>query len=91
MPVLDALCEGTGDAMTIEGLGRARAEALRFLATVKALESRRQVEEAVRAKDKAAGREFSMGLYAFQGCRESGAVRRASLDLTRALADLRRS
>jgi len=28
--------------------------------------------------------------YAYMGCRESGAVKRASLDLTRALADLRR-
>jgi hypothetical protein len=28
--------------------------------------------------------------YALDGCLETGAVRRASLDLTRALADLRR-
>ena len=29
--------------------------------------------------------------FALYGCKESGAVRRASMDLTRALADLRRS
>jgi hypothetical protein len=29
-------------------------------------------------------------LYFITGCRESGALRRASLDLTRALADLRK-
>ena len=28
--------------------------------------------------------------FAFDGCRETSAVRRASMDLTRALADLRR-
>ena len=73
-------------------LERAKNEALRFLDTVMALEARRRVEADILAKGKAAGGEFSAaGLYAFQGCRESGAVRRASLDLTRALADLRRS
>lgn len=29
--------------------------------------------------------------FAFMGCKETGAVRRASMDLTRALADFRRS
>jgi hypothetical protein len=50
------------------------AEAKRFIAAAKALEDRREKRD----------------LYDFQGCRESGAVRRASLDLTRALADMRK-
>ena len=37
--------------------------------------------------------ESALKVYEFAGwgCRESGAVKRASMDLTRALADLRRS
>ena len=50
------------------------AEAKRFLAAVAALKARRAKGD----------------LYDFSSCRESGAVRRASLDLTRALADWRK-
>ncbi len=60
--------------MTEEKLKAAEAEAKRFLAAMKSLKARRTKGD----------------LYDFQGCRESGAVRRASLDLTRSLADLRR-
>lgn len=60
--------------MTEEKLKVAIAEAERFLAKAKALQDRRAKKD----------------LYDFQGCKESGAMRRASLDLTRALSDLRR-
>ncbi len=60
--------------MDVKKLAVAKAEAKRFLSAVKALEERRALND----------------IYDFQGCRESGACRRASLDLTRALADLRR-
>ena len=35
--------------------------------------------------------EWNKGLKEYEGSREGGALRRASMDLTRALADLRRS
>ena len=60
--------------MKTEHIDAAVAEARRFIAKAEALKARREKND----------------LYDFQGCRESGAVRRASLDLTRALADLRR-
>lgn len=60
--------------MDHEKLDAAVAEAKRFIARAKELKNRRKAGD----------------LYDFQGCRESGAVRRASMDLTRALADLRR-
>lgn len=60
--------------MNAKKLAVAKAEAKRFLATVKALEERCTLDD----------------IYEFTGCRESGACRRASLDLTRALAELRR-
>ncbi len=60
--------------MTDEKLTAAMDEAHRFLVAARALRARRAKAD----------------LYEFQGCRESGAVRRASLDLTRALANLRR-
>lgn len=56
----------------------AKAEAKRFLERVKALEERSR-------KDATA-----INYLGFCGCSETGAVRRASMDLTRALADLRR-
>jgi hypothetical protein len=60
--------------MTQDKIDEAVAEAKRFIAKAEALKARRKAGD----------------LYVFQGCRESGAVRRASLDLTRALADLRK-
>jgi len=60
--------------MTPEKTKQAVAEAKRFIAAAKALDERRAKRD----------------IYDFQGCRESGALRRSSLDLTRALADLRR-
>ena len=62
---------------------RAAAEARRFLASVDALEAR------VAADDSLVSTVTGV-FYSGYGLRESGAVRRASLDLTRALADLRR-
>lgn len=62
--------------MTEEKLKHAIAEAERFLSAAKALRARRKRDE---------------WLSDWQGCRESGACRRASLDLTRALSDLRRA
>jgi hypothetical protein len=49
-------------------------EAKRFIKTAKKLQERRSKGD----------------LYAFQPCKESGACRRSSLDLTRALAELRK-
>lgn len=60
--------------MTDEKLKVAIEEAKRFLSRAKALQDRRAKKD----------------LYDWQGCKESGAVRRASLDLTRALSDLRK-
>lgn len=60
--------------MSADKINIAVAEAERFIAKAKALRARRAKGD----------------LYSFQGCRESGALRRASLDLTRALADLRK-
>lgn len=61
--------------MTDEKLKLTIAEAERFIAAAKALRARRKKDE---------------WIYEFSACREGGACRRASLDLTRALADLRR-
>lgn len=60
--------------MRHEHIDAAVAEAKRFIAKADALKARRKKAD----------------LYDFQPCKESGAVRRASIDLTRALADLRR-
>lgn len=62
-------------AQTDDNLKAAITEAERFLTAAKALMARRKKDE---------------WLSDWQGCRESGACRRASMDLTRALADLRR-
>jgi hypothetical protein len=61
--------------MTDDKLKAAQAEAERFIAAARTLRARRKKDE---------------WLSDWQGCRESGACRRASLDLTRALAGLRR-
>lgn len=64
--------------MSPENIKRAEDEAKRFLATVKAWRAATTIE-------KHHGYEFAS--YA---PRESGAMRRASLDLTRALASMRK-
>ena len=61
--------------MRAENIEAAVAEAKRFIARAEALKARRKKDE---------------WLHDFQGCKESGAVRRASLDLTAALADMRK-
>ncbi len=61
--------------MTNKQLDAAIAEAKRFLKAANALKERRAIDTA---------------LYEFSPCREGGACRRASMDLTRALTDLRR-
>lgn len=61
--------------MKQQKLEDAIAEAQRFIVAAEALIERRKEDE---------------WLSDWRGCRESGACRRASLDLTRALADLRR-
>lgn len=50
-------------------------------------------EEAERFLDKVKNlqQRLSTDKYVFNGCRETGAVKRASLDLSNALADLRNS
>lgn len=77
--------------MNTETVRQAEVEARRFLAAVVALNNRRKKEAAKERIAKATDGQDAEGyLFDFQGCRESGAVRRASLDLTRALADLRK-
>ena len=61
--------------MNIDTLKTAKAEAKRFLEKVKELE--------VRVKKD--------GHFAWYGCAESGAVRRASMDLSRSLSALRKT
>ena len=56
-------------------IDKAASEAKRFLAAVKDLKERAREDAFINV---------------FWGCKESGALRRASLDLTRALADMRR-
>lgn len=60
--------------MNEERLTRAIEEANRFLAAAKSYQERLQADS----------------YLSFTGCRESGAVRRSSMDLTRALAQLRK-
>jgi uncharacterized protein YqfA (UPF0365 family) len=63
-------------------IATAKAEARRFLAAAAALET-----ELDHQKQEAASRSFPVYINA---PKYSGALRRASMDLTRALADLRR-
>lgn len=63
--------------MTEDTMAAAEREARRFLDAAKALRQRRTSDG-------------ENGAW-ITGCRESGALRRASLDLTRALAAMRRS
>lgn len=65
--------------MTWESLQEAIAEAERFIAKAKAAEVR------------GVSRSIAGDEPAMWACKENGAVRRASLDLTRALAELRKS
>lgn len=60
--------------MRIETIDRAMAHSLEFLNRCKALKIRIKEEK--------------LDLYGY-GCKETGSVRRASMDLTRILADLR--
>lgn len=66
--------------MNANSMARAKREANRFLDAVAAVEA---TEADMRKKG-------FMGCNVFQGSRETGALRRASMDLTRALAELRR-
>ena len=59
--------------LTVEAIRKAENEARRFIA----------------AANKAVERIKSESTVAWSGCKETGACRRASLDLTRALADMR--
>jgi len=65
--------------MQPDKIRRAADEAQRFLRAVRALAARE-------AADKGAADNLRVG----NGIKESGAVRRASLDLTRALAEMRK-
>lgn len=65
--------------MQPDKIKRAAEEAQRFLRAIRALADRE-------AADKYAASSLRGG----QGIKESGAVRRASLDLTRALAEMRK-
>jgi hypothetical protein len=70
--------------MNTDTVSTAKAEAKRFLSVVKALE-----EEIARQKLQ---NEITGGRYSYISTpKQSGALRRASMDLTRALADLRRA
>jgi hypothetical protein len=67
------------------------AEAQRFLASVTTLKQRdKEREQARKEFNEANGLAFLANMSYFEGCKESGAVRRASMDLTRALAALRK-
>ena len=65
--------------MTLNEIRTAKAEALRFLARVEELEASMKAKKA---------REDDAFLWGFT--RQTAALRRASLDLSHALADLRR-
>ena len=66
--------------MTEETLRNAKAEAKRFIEKVAKLEMQYKRDH----------HNESINFLLMCGSKESGAVRRASMDLTRALADLRR-
>jgi hypothetical protein len=61
--------------MNLRKINTAEAEAKRFLEKVKAVKSRAKEER----------------LIFLTGCRETGALRRASMDLSNALVELRKS
>jgi hypothetical protein len=63
--------------MTKEKLQTAKEEALRFLKAVDALEDQKEVST------------IHAPAY-YRGSKQTGAVKRASMDLTRALAELRK-
>ena len=67
--------------MTKRTLREAKSEAKRFLRKVDSLE-KRFIE---------ANGPYESHTYLLTGCAESGAVKRSSMDLTRALAELRKS
>ena len=77
--------------MTIEDLKSAEAECQRFLQRVKALTEaykKREKEAAVHIADMSTAYDMYFGVDWHPAA--TGAVRRASMDLTRALAKLRR-
>jgi len=65
--------------MTVKAVDQAWIEANRFTRQCEALKMRIKLDSTV-----------CPGGVAIKGCPESGAVRRASMDLTRALAELRK-
>jgi hypothetical protein len=75
--------------MDIDILYKAHREARRFLERIDELEER--LNE-LPLDDKSNSPETEpRKMLIFSGCKETAAVKRASMDLTRALADLRRS
>ena len=73
--------------MTPESLRTAIAEAERFLKKARDAQKRFDREWVIESKRLALTNKESFTV----SCKENGAVKRASLDLTRALADLRRA
>lgn len=73
--------------MTEDKLSIAIQEAERFIKRAKDLRKKRQADKVRVQQAEAAGNKY---VYSDQLPKESGSVRRASMDLTRALADLRR-
>lgn len=69
-------------------LSTAIQEAERFLKRAKDLRTKRQADKVRVQQAEAAGNRYT---YSDNLPKESGGVRRASMDLTRALADLRRT
>ncbi len=55
------------------------------------LEAEREARRFLKAVGELKAREKVDGRFVFYGCAETGALRRASMDLTRVLAKLRRS
>jgi len=69
--------------MEWEDVENARIEAARFLKKVAELENK------VNRRKRTVGKDGVDGIFFF-GCKETAAVKRASLDLSRALTELRR-
>ncbi|MEG6506724.1 hypothetical protein [Nitratidesulfovibrio sp. 1201_IL3209] len=77
--------------MKIEAINRAEAEAKRFLERIKGYKAaQKRIDEERAAWAKQHGRDYKTPPYPYNAPRESGAIRRASMDLTRALADMRK-
>ena len=78
--------------MTKEALNHAVSEAERFLASVKAYKAREVKEREYRERmnEKYPGHGYSPDYASATGTKEAGSLRRASLDLSRALTELRK-